>query len=187
MLELAVAAVAGVVALLEVRNARWRRRQQRFILREEIDHYLQLRLMQLLPLPHLGDRESLLKVVERIAPGRPMAICSVADPPLVLILRAGESALHLDVAASVETHRVDLAAGRIVQDDDYGTLVPARTQAGDLRAALVVDGTQPVTLDEHGEGALRYLASLVEYPLAMNVWPYRLRPERDAFSATSEP
>ena len=187
MPEPIVAVLIAAVVILAANDAGWRAHKRRFVDKEHLDYYIQFRLMQMLPLPYLGDRESLLKIVDRVAPGRPLAICSVADPPLLVIRRAGHEGPHLAVGASIEAHRAELAAGSVVQDGDCGTLIPARTRAGDLRAALVVGDTQPVTLDAHAESALRYLAALLEYPLALHVWPHALRPERECFRPTPVP
>jgi hypothetical protein len=155
--------------------------------RAGLDYHLQYRLTQILPLPHLGNRESLLRAVAAIAPGRPLGIYSVAHPPLLVACRDGQDAAGTEAGHRIETHRAELVTGRIVQDQACETLIPALTRFGDLRAALIVGGTEPVELDEHAQGVLRYLAALLEYPSALHVWPEPLRPERDCFRLTPTP
>lgn len=158
-----------------------------FVPRSKIDYYIHFRLMQMLPLPHLGDRQSLINSLSQVAPGRPLALFSVAHPPLLVIRRPGFHEPHTASGALIEAHLEELKAGQIVQDAICGTLIPAVTRYGDLRAAVVVADAQPVTLDAHAEGALRYVAGLLEYPSALHVWPHPLRPERECIRPTPVP
>ncbi len=167
--------------------ARLLTRVQRFVPRESIDYYVQFRLMQMLPLPHLGNRQQLLECLSRIAPGRPLALFSVAHPPLLVLRQPGSDEPSLASGEFIEAHLERLKAGAQVHEPRCGTLLPALTRYGDLRAVVVVVGLEPVSLDEQAMGTLRYIAGVIEYPSALHVWPAPLRPERDCIRPTPVP
>jgi hypothetical protein len=129
--------------------------------RGEIEMLLDLRLARVLPLPHLGDRGSLLAMLRDFARDRPLALYTTGEPACLVSRRDGSEPPGPAEARFVEIHRQRLATGDLVFDARCGTLIPALTRDGELRAALIVGGRSPVAVNDETHATLRHIAGLM--------------------------
>ncbi len=122
---------------------------------------LQWRLMELLPLPHLGDRGTLLAMLDAVAPGHDLALYTAAEPALLVARRHPLAPPGAAEARWVEVHRPALLDGRPVREAGCGTLIPLRLRDGHLAGTLIVATQDEITLDASAAGTLRHVAGLL--------------------------
>jgi hypothetical protein len=129
---------------------------------EDVERCVQWRLMELVPLPYLGDRSTVLDMLRGVALERPLAVFVMAESPL-LIARDGDWDAPVPADARwVELHHETLARGEHVQQKPTGVLVPLLTRDGRLTGVLVVGGHRPVSLDDGSRAALRCVAGWLD-------------------------
>lgn len=124
----------------------------------DVERCVEWRLMELLPLPHVGDRGTLMLALRAVAPGRPRAVFALGEAP-ILVARdfAWDTPTPAD-ARWIELHRDDLASGRTVSQDRAGILLPLLTHSGRLTGVVLVAGSAGVALDDESRAALRCVA-----------------------------
>ena len=127
----------------------------------EADRRWCVRLAELLPLPHLGDRGTLLVMLQDVVPEHDLALYAAGEPALLIARRPASSSLGPEAARWIEVHRDALQGGQIVREPGCGTLVPLRLRDGALTGALIVDTQRPVPLDVTAQATLRHIAALV--------------------------
>jgi hypothetical protein len=149
--------------------------------RDEIKDLVGRRLSELLPLPWTGSRAALSATVDEIAPGRPLALFTTTEPPLLVASHGGDKAPGGEDARWVEIHRPRLALGQTVRDR-CGTLIPALGMSGKLHGVVLVAGDEDVVLGERAHGALRYLAGLLMVGAALDESMGRERCRRKTWS-----
>jgi hypothetical protein len=129
---------------------------------DDVERCVQWRLMEILPLPYLGDRSTLLDMLHGIAPGRAIAVFITAATPLLLARDGDWEAATPAGACWVELHLAALARGEHVRCEGIGVLVPLRTRDGRLTGAVAVSGHQPVALDQGSRAALLCVAGWLD-------------------------
>ncbi len=127
----------------------------------EADRRWCVRLAALLPLPHLGDRGTLLVMLQDVAPEHDFALYAAGEPALLIARRQTSSPLGPEAARWIEVHRDALQGGQVVREPRCGTLVPLRLRDGALTGALIIDTQRPVPLDAAAHATLRHVAALV--------------------------
>ena len=128
----------------------------------DVERCVDWRLFELLPLPYLGDRGTLLELLRNIAPGQPRAVFALTDTPLLLVREGGSDAPTPADARWIELHRATLARGEHVHHTPAGTLLPLLTRGGRLSGAIVVAGRKAVALDDESRAALRCIAGWLD-------------------------
>ncbi len=129
---------------------------------DEVERFVNRRLMELLPLPHLGDRGALLAMLGQFVPLRSLALYAVGDPTVLVARRNGTDAPDSADARFVEIHRHRLALGAVVTDLRCGTLIPALTRSGQLRGVVIISGQERVGLDDDTRATLRHIAGVLD-------------------------
>jgi hypothetical protein len=145
-----------------------------FIIRREqaratrlADLILCRRLAELLPLPHLGDRGTLLAMLRSIAPGHSLAVYTAGEPPLLIARRLHYMPPGAEAALWIEVHRDALLSGQVVREALCGTIVPLRLRNGLLTGAIVIDTREELTLDPAAQATLRHVAGLARWTPAL--------------------
>ncbi len=103
-----------------------------------VDRTLCRRLAELLPLPRLGDRGTLMAMLRDIAPGHDLALYTAGESALLIARRPPLEPPGPEEARWMEVHRAALQAGQVVREQECGALVPLRLRDGTLTGALVV-------------------------------------------------
>lgn len=129
--------------------------------REDAIIALQQRLMELLPLPHLGDRGSLMGMLRDIAPDHDLSIYTAGEPVLLVTRRNPHEPPGAEEARWVEVHRAALSVGQVVYEPRCGTLVPLRLRNGHLAGALIIPTRKELTFDDVAQATLRHVAGLL--------------------------
>jgi hypothetical protein len=136
------------------------------ITHSDVEQYVDWRLVQLLPVPYLGDRTTLLSLLEKLAPGRPLALYAVDEPHALVAQRHEHGPPAAAEACWIEIHRALLSQGRVVVDERCGTIVPTRDRDGRLRGALIIGGSEVVILDAEAQATLRHIAGILHRTVA---------------------
>lgn len=136
-------------------------RRERTQALEEVGVIVQLRLAELLPLPHLGDRGTLVSMLRDIAPGHDLAVYTAGEPPLLVARRSRWEPPGAGEARWIEVHRDALLTGEVVREEHCGTLVPLRLRDGRLVGALIVATHTELTLDAAAWATLRHVTALI--------------------------
>jgi hypothetical protein len=119
------------------------------------------RLAELLPLPHLGDRGTMMAMLRDIAPRHDLAVYAAREPVLLIARRHPLEPPGPEEARWVEVHRAALQAGQVARDGECGILVPLRLRDGTLTGALIVGTHKELTFDATARATLQHIAALV--------------------------
>ncbi len=129
----------------------------------DVERCVEWRLMELLPLPHVGDRGTLMLALRVVAPGRPRAVFALGEAPILLARDfAWDTPTPAD-ARWIELHRDDLASGHSVAHERAGVLLPLLTRGGRLTGVVLISGPASVTLDDESRAALRCVAGWLDH------------------------
>ncbi len=153
---LVVAAVAATIIVTIAERLR-----PHAVLLSDLELIVNRRLAELLPLPHLGDRGTLLAMLWQFVPKRSLAVYAVGDPSVLIARRNPNDAPDATDARFIEIHRHRLALGAVVEDPRCGTLIPALTRSGRLTGVVIVAGIERVGLDDDTRATLRHIAGVL--------------------------
>jgi hypothetical protein len=136
-------------------------RRERHDARKDAEVFLHWRLMELLPMPHLGDRGTLLAMLHDLAPDHDLAVYTASEPALLVARRHPLEPPGASEARWVEVHRASLLDGHTVREETCGTLIPLRLRDGRLTGAVIVATQDEITLDAPTRATLRHVAALI--------------------------
>lgn len=153
---LVVAVVAAAIVVVAAERVR-----PRAVALSAVELIVNRRLAELLPLPHLGDRGTLLAMLWQFVPKRSLALYAVGDPSVLIARRNPNDAPDATDARFIEIHRHRLALGAVVEDPRCGTLIPALTRSGRLTGVVIVAGSERVGLDDDTRATLRHVAGVL--------------------------
>jgi hypothetical protein len=140
-----------------------------------VDLTLCRRLAELLPLPHLGDRGTLMAMLRDFAPRHDLAVYTAGEPALLVARRHPLEPPGPEEARWIEVHRAALQAGQVVREEECGVLVPLRLRDGTLTGAIIVGTHKELTFDDTARATLRHIAALVGCLPTLVVSPSSLR------------
>lgn len=128
-----------------------------------VDRLVCRRLAELLPLPHVGDRGTLIAMLREIAPAHDIAIYTAGQPALLVARRREHAPPGAEEARFIEVHRDALLGGQIVREPACGTLVPLRLPNGFLTGTIIVATLEKLRLDDTARATLRHVAGFIAW------------------------